>query len=320
MNHIQNESKLGFLDVFDKPVRKFVEDEIRKIGYNPSDISPIIDVAITEAKRLVHEEDIFLPNQILRYKIGEHTFNYIRGVLAQSKKLKSIHDRLRSYSSVFLVGAGISFESGIPLVAILSDLLRFCEAKDYKELRKDNTKCHKFKSEFKKICNEKEPGYSHKLIVLNFPEYIKEIICLNWDNLIERSALKLRKEISKINENNTVTGKSHLWKFHGDVDNIKKDNKRGKGSWIFPDEKGYVFECFMKYVKESGLTSSLFTFMIVGYSEKEEEIYKRIIQCFQEKPPRPTFRIGLDLSRLREENYAVGPSDYVLKEILPIAS
>jgi hypothetical protein len=320
VNHIPNETKPGFLDVFDKPVRKFLEDQIENIGYSPPDISPIVDVAICAAKGLVHEEEYFLPSQILRYKIGEHALNYVRGVLAQSKKLKNIHERLRSYGSIFLVGAGISFESGIPLVAILNDLLAFCEVKDFRELRKHNDKCQKFKSEFKKICDGKQPKHSHELIVLNFPEHIKEIICLNWDNLIEKNASMNKRDISKINEDNKVNGVHHLWKFHGDIDNIEKDNKKGEGGWVFPDEKGHVFECFIKYVQAIGLTSSLFTFIIVGYSEKEEEICNRIIQCFEEIPPRPTYRIGLDLSRLREDNYIVGPSDYVLREILPIVT
>jgi hypothetical protein len=159
---------------------------------------------------------------------------------------------------------------------------------------------------------------SHKLIALNFPKYIYEIICLNWDNLVERGALEVSKSISKVNEDNPIENNSNLWKFHGDVDNITKDNKKGHGGWVFPDEKGYVFKNFAKYANESGLNSKLFTFVIVGYSEKEEEIYSGVVTQFEDTPPRPPFRIGLDLSRLKEDQYIVGPSAFILNEILPI--
>ena len=64
----------------------------------------------------------------------------------------------------------------------------------------------------------------------------------------------------------------------------------------------------------------IFTFIIVGYSEHEKEIYDKIIKCFEESPgPRPTYRVGLDLASLHDPHYAVGPSDYILQRILPIS-
>jgi hypothetical protein len=79
-----------------------------------------------------------------------------------------------------------------------------------------------------------------------------------------------------------------------------------------------VFNNFSKYVEEKGLLNSIFTFVIVGYSEKERNIYKKIIETFEKKPKRPTFRVGLDLKRLHDKNYIVGPADFVLKNILPL--
>jgi len=311
----------SFLDVFDEPVRKFLEDQVRTLGYDPHELLPVIKIAIEEAKKLVLKElkKVFLPLPILKGRIEEHAYTYIIGVLSQSKKWRSARDRIKSYRSVFLVGAGISFESGMPLTKYLSDLLCFCEAKDYDELRRDMQKCLKFKLEFKKICDDKSVSESHKLIAQNFPEYILEIICLNWDNLIEKAARKLGKEIPKVNEDSPVTGERYLWKFHGDVEKITKDNVKGKGGWVFPDEAGYVFNCFISYIERTGLKDKLFTFVIVGYSEREENIYKNIIERFEKVPPRPTYRIGLDLRNLKREDYIVGPADFVLKKILPSA-
>jgi len=307
------------LDVFDEPVKRFLESEIKRLEYNPSELSPIIDAAIEEGKKLVYgEKTTIVPPQILRSRIQEHSYFFIYGVLSQSEKWKSVKERIRSYGSIFLVGAGISFESGIPLTDVLNDLLRFCEAKNYDELRKNEQKCLKFKLEFKRICKDKNVSTSHILIARNFPKHILEIICLNWDDLIERAARRLDKEIPKVNEDMAISGERYLWKFHGDVENIKNDNVKGKGGWVFPDESGYLFNCFLRYIEETGLKNKIFTFVIVGYSEKEKEIYENVIKCFEEEPPRPTFRVGLDIKRLNQEDYIVGPSDFILKKILPL--
>jgi len=220
--------------------------------------------------------------------------------------------------SVFLVGAGISFESGMPLTDVLTSLLEFCGANDYETLRVDRDKRKKFQVEFKRICDRKSPGTSHKTLALNFPKHIFEIVCLNWDNLLERAFRQYEVNFSKLYRETVVSGGRHLWKFHGDVENICEQKCKGKGGWVFPDEEGYVFPCFSKYLYESGLKNDFFTFVITGYSEKEKEIYEKIINAFENEPPRPTFRIGLDLSRLSEDNYIVGPSDFVLEKILPV--
>jgi hypothetical protein len=313
---IQSSGVSSILDMYDIPVRSFLQEELRNIGYDPVEFGVVIDVALREAKGLVTTHDMIQPSTILRGKISGHALIYLQGILSQSKKFTDTLKRINAYGSVFLVGAGISFESGMPLSDILDDLLRFCKSKNYEDLRKDKSKCLKFKSEFQKLCANKEPGRSHEMLALNFPKNIFEIICLNWDNLIEKGAIKFEKGISKINEDNLPTTKSHLWKFHGDVENIKKDNSRGRGGWIFPDENGYVFDCFKQYVKNNPMLSSIFTFVIVGYSEREEEIYSSIIESFEESPPRPTIRVGLDLSRLKEDFYIVGPSAFVLEKIL----
>lgn len=47
---------------------------------------------------------------------------------------------------------------------------------------------------------------SHKSIAQNFPNHIFEIICLNWDNLIERAFRELNKEVPKINKETLCMG------------------------------------------------------------------------------------------------------------------
>lgn len=312
-------SHQSFLDVFDEPVRKFLEKEIQELGYDPVELRPAIDVSILEGKSLISLRDasVHLPPAILRARIEEHALLVVRAILSQVKKWDLLRERIKSYSSVFLVGAGISFESDIPLAAILGDLLKFVRAKDYSDLKINDRKCLKFKTDFRTICTEKLPGISHKLVTKNFPRYILEIVCLNWDDLFEKAADELKIDLHKINENNQVHEERHLWKFHGDVQNIKGANIIGKGGWIFPGEDGHVFDSFVSYLAETGLKDRLFTFVIVGYSEKESSICDNVIACFEKNQNRPTVRIGLNIARLHEQDYIVGPADFVLKKVLP---
>lgn len=320
VDYTQNDPNSDPLSIYNDPVRNFLKENIKKHGHDVRDFSPVFDMIIREAKKKIPKEILSFPPAIILARIEEHAFTIILGILSQDNKIRGTQERIKSYGSVFLVGAGISFESGIPLTRVLQDLLKFCRASNYEELSKDKEKCLKFKREFGKICKKKEPSRSHQSIVINFPKYIEQIICLNWDNLIEKCGKSLSppKNINKINEDIPVSTKNHIWKFHGDVDNIKEDNIKGMGGWVFPHEEGHVFKCFIDYIKNSRLSTSLFTFVIAGYSEREKEICDKIISLFEKEPPRPTFRVGLDLTRLHNTQYIFGPSDYILPKIMPL--
>ena len=128
------------------------------------------------------------------------------------------------------------------------------------------------------------------------------------------SASDSKIQLPKINEDDHVTTKHNLWKFHGDVENIKSNNIPGKGGWIFPDENGYVFNSFLRYIETHGLKEMMFTLVIIGYGERESEISK-IIDLFEKMGKRPIYRIVLDLRYLNNEYYIVGPSDFILSRI-----
>ncbi len=306
------------LDVYDEPVREYLESYISRLKQSPSELEPIIYAAIIEAKKIVGASVRTNSPAILMSNLRKHASTYIIGVLSQSNKWRHSRERIRAYSSIFLTGAGVSFGSYMPLASILIDLLKFCKANDWEELRTDNTKCLDFKKQFKTICDRKQPSSSHNLIIYNFPTHILEIICLNWDDLFERAAASSGKFVNKINEDIGYLNTRHLWKFHGDICTIKKDNIKGHGGWIFPDEEGHVFDTFTKYIEDTHLKDEQFTFIIVGYSEKEQIIYDKIVKLLEKSQQRPTYRIGLDLKNLHDSNYIVGTSDYILDKILPI--
>ncbi len=181
-------------------IKKYLQKQL--VNFDIEDkysLEIIIDKSIETAaldtkEELHHITDIQYMISILR----KHSMTYIIGVLGQTKILQEIQNSIKTYGSIFVVGAGVSFESEMPLTSTLDTLLNFCQCKNYDELEKDNNLCLKFKKEFKVVCDSKEPGISHKIIAKSFPKYIREIICLNWDNLIERAVLPLK--LPKINK------------------------------------------------------------------------------------------------------------------------
>ena len=305
------------LDVFDAPVKQFLESRIKKIGHSPPDLEPVINAAIESSKNQLGDSWKTQNDRLVRSRIESNAATYIDAVLGQSKIWNGCRERIKAYSSIVLAGAGLSYGSDMPLANILGDILKFLGAKDWAELRMDPNKCIAFKNQFSKICANKVPTKSHRTLILNFPKYILEVISLNWDDLLEKAAREEGKDINKQNEDTIVTTTRCLWKFHGDIMKITQDNTPGHGGWIFPDEQGYVFESFKKYIETTNLKDQLFTFLIVGYSEKEKTVYDDIINLLESNPPRPTYRISPDLKYLHQTSHIIGTAEFILSKILP---
>lgn len=311
---------ISSLYIYAEPVKRALVSYVKEHGYSASQLEPIINCSIDETIESTPDLDETLSPRILRQRIESKSKVYIDAVLSQTKTCHSCRERIKAYSSIFLIGAGLSYNSDMPLANILNDVLNFCRVSNWDELRGDSSKFLNFKKQFKTLCDRKSPSNSHKLIITNFPKYIYEIICLNWDDLFEKAAKSINVPINKQNEDKPATSERCLWKFHGDVENIKDDNKKGQGGWVLPDEDGYVFDSFQQYLVQTRLKEKLFSFVIVGYNENEEVIYNQIVSLLEKDPPRPTYRIGLDLKNLHKDNYIVGTAEFVLNKILPISS
>jgi hypothetical protein len=309
------------LEIFRTPARHKLIDSIKEIQHDPKELEPVIeraiDMGLTDVlKRKNHPKYGELPVFWIA-QIHRSAFLYVKSVLTQDSKIDNLKKRIKSYKSIFIVGAGISFEVGIPFTDHLKDILKFVRCGNYDQLRLDNERCFQFKNKFKNTCDEKQPTKSHSVLSLNLGNKIIDIVCLNWDDLIERSAENVGKEINVITEENdaSMTG-GYLWKPHGDIRNIKLDNTKGKGGWVFPDEGGFIFETFLQYLKDDkGLRDSLFVIVIAGYSGNDKRINK-IIKILEDDKRRITYRIGLDLRSLKDQFYIAGPSDYILPMIL----
>ncbi len=300
-----------------RPVVKHMENYINQINEDLKSISPILDKVFDKAK-LYHppnQKGLNLKPAVMLHFIQSNALTLLKAILRQTKKFEEAKHHIDVEKAIFVIGSGFSFESDAPMNNDLNDILSFIGASGFPELRKDSDKCYKFKEQFKSLIDRCKPGMSHKLLAKNFPSKVIEIICLNWDNLIERSFKDLGKNSRKINKESQVNDKNHLWKFHGDLEKFNKNNQVGNLGWVFPDEKGHVFNCFMEYMNKFGYSSQLFSLFIVGYSESDVQV-KEIINELETTPKRPTYRIGMDISKLKDCYYLLGPSAYVLTRIL----
>ena len=306
------------VEIYYQPIKKYLVEYITAVGHSAKELSPIIEAAVQQTLEANQSLSLSSP-RIARQKLETDAKIYVDGVMGQNKKWLACKDKIKAFMSVFLVGAGLSTESNLPLTYVLNDLLTFLHKSNWEELRNSPQDCLEFKKQFKAMCDEKSPCDAHVITIKNFPSYIKEIICLNWDDFFERSATALQIDLDKVNIDKPVSTQKHLWKFHGDVDVIGQDNVKGQGGWVFPDEQGFVFNSFIDYLRITNLKSQMFSFIIVGYSERETEIIDKIISLFENNPPRPTYRIGPQLKFLPQNNYLVGPSYYTLAKIFPVA-
>ena len=178
-------------DIHRIPAKEYLVSKVTEIGYDPSTLDPIMERALIEGIKEVEElvkDGNSLPwdPDMLQVYIKQHSLVFVKAVLQQNKKWDKLHDSIKAYRSIVIVGAGLSFESEIPLTRTLNDLLTFCSSSDFEELRKKNENCLRFKHQFKTMCNNKSPSTSHLTLAKSFHKHIFEIICLNWDNLIER--------------------------------------------------------------------------------------------------------------------------------------
>ena len=207
---------------------------------------------------------------------------------------------IRVHGSVLILGAGASFEIGLPLYAQFPPIIwqivdEFVEiktilkyntnmnAKDiigtdinkikqvFVTIESNDLASTRFKQLFKNI-NDSHKNVSsvvHETICkLIHNGFIKIVLSFNWDDLLETAWGNLYG--TNINEN-----KINLLKPHGDVRNID-------GKWIYPNNPGFLSNNHIAQVK-SILKESPATFVVLGYSEQDKIIADTFIKPNESK-------------------------------------
>lgn len=210
-----------------------------------------------------------------------------------AEKVNGLSNDVRVYGSVVIIGAGASFEAGMPLYKQLAPIIwqivdnlpsikkdigvnRDDPAKEvigekeeniinvfpYIEISSEATTS--FKQRFKNLNDKHNPNNVQiDLCRLIHAGFIKLVISFNWDDLLERAWESSYG--TDINSN-----KLNLIKPNGDVRNPS-------GHWIFPNSKDHLsIEAInaLQNVTSEGPT----TVIILGYSERDKQIVDELIK------------------------------------------
>ncbi|AZH30627.1 hypothetical protein [Paenibacillus sp. M-152] len=217
--------------------------------------------------------------------------------------IQKVISEIRSSNAIAIIGAGVSFGTGMPLTGQLPPLLwmTYDEHPDLKkelagligvnsttsksligddwnhiskafELITTNNSARKtFQAAFSLLDAERSlrRSYTHEAIArLAHNGIIEKIVSLNWDTLIEKSWKRLYG--TDINDHKMV-----LHKPHGDA--LIPDQ-----TWILPHEPGYIPIEILEFLQDMCKERPR-TLIIIGYSEKDDIVVKNLIAPLQER-------------------------------------
>lgn len=209
--------------------------------------------------------------------------------------LSNLTNEIRVHGAIAILGAGISFEAGLPLYNQLASIIwqvvdEFPDIKDLYRCERtlpakliigDETEKLKntfnfiennpqaalrFKELFKIVNNRhhNKPSISHQhLCQLIHAGYIKIVVSFNWDDLLEVAWERLYG--THINDN-----RCNLLKPHGDVRSLNT-------KWILPNSPGEL-NASDKELINLATANSPATLMILGYSESDPIIVDQLIE------------------------------------------
>ncbi len=228
------------------------------------------------------------------------------------EQIQSATDEIRTSDAIVVLGAGVSFSAGMPLAGQLVPLIWHtledhpnvlrqvcddigvapCSAKHvigddwnrscvaFAGIAANRDARRTFQHCFTNLNRERAvtPSPTHiALARLIHSNQVLQIVSLNWDTLLE-CAFTRRYGIS-INAQGT-----RLWKPHGDC-------ARPEDEWILPNEPGVVPEEMANHLNKLAAERPRIL-LIVGYSERDDVVIKRLIQPFENRWR--VFRIGPD--------------------------
>lgn len=209
-------------------------------------------------------------------------------------------NNIRVHGAILVMGAGASFESGLPLYAQLAPVvwqvvdgfdsikksLKYDLTTPAKKLIGDDIEKIKqvfnyiernsladsrFKELFKCINDKHKSGQllvHENICKLIHMGHIKLVVSFNWDDLLETAWESLYG--TNINDNGVK-----LLKPHGDVRNPSE-------KWIYPNSAGFLSYNDIQAI-EAVLNNSPSTFVILGYSEQDRIIVDTFIKPNENK-------------------------------------
>lgn len=220
----------------------------------------------------------------------------------------SLYNDMNVHGSILIMGAGASFESGMPLYAQFPEMiwkvldefpevkrkLGYDSAKYAKEsmgtdhgemmrffalLEEEESAEQRFRQLFRELCSEHSGASAvHDAVArLIHEDKIRLVVSLNWDDLLECAWERLYG--TDINAEFT-----QLIKPHGDVRNLS-------GRWIYPNSPGDISKDGLDAI-ESIVRMKPVTLVVMGYSESDRRIVELVVEPL--KNSCKTYRIAPD--------------------------
>ncbi|MBJ7966977.1 nSTAND3 domain-containing NTPase [Bacillus cereus] len=210
---------------------------------------------------------------------------------------KSLVNEIRVNNAVVVIGAGVSFEPGMPLCSQLAPLIwevvdcfpdidsmfkgtgstkdRIGEdfenfKKAFAYIEKNEAALSEFKRMFKKL-NDKitvAPEIHKNISKLIHEKFFELIVSFNWDSLLEMSW-------SELYGTHINASKTNVIKPHGDALEFETN-------WTLPNSPGRISEKEKDYINLLAKERPR-TLIIVGYSENDAEIVKQLISPLENK-------------------------------------
>lgn len=211
------------------------------------------------------------------------------------EKARILIDEMRVHGAIVVLGAGASFEAGLPLYSqfpsmvwqtvdefsAIKEKLNYSIDMPAKKIIGENVE--KIKRSFEYIENEEgaslkfkelfkavndrhnnKTSYVHEsLCKLIHMGYVKLVISFNWDDLLEC-------DWERIYGTNINANKVNLIKPHGDVRNINE-------KWTFPNSPGEFSTAELNLINDI-TRDEVGSFIIMGYSEQDSVISDLLIQ------------------------------------------
>lgn len=216
------------------------------------------------------------------------------------EKARILIDEMRVHGAIVVLGAGASFEAGLPLYSQFPSMVwqtvdEFTAIKEklnysidipakkiigeneekikrsFEYIENEEGASLRFKELFKAV-NDKhknKASYVHEsLCKLIHIGYVKLVISFNWDDLLECAW-------ERIYGTNINANKINLIKPHGDVRSINK-------KWIFPNSPGELSTGELNLINDI-TRDEVGAFIVLGYSEQDRVISDLLIQPNESK-------------------------------------
>ena len=192
---------------------------------------------------------------------------------------------LTSNGSIFIIGAGFSYDSYAPLLhemeGIACGTLDDLGVENPRDLyHTDERKAWEiisggwqiFQKHVAFMLSPKEPFDQHLILAELFHAgHITHIVSFNWDDLIEKAYRRLYDaDIPKITKEDAESEHA-LWKLHGDIDNPGE-------RWVLPFEEGKVFQALRQIVLRITVPT-----ISIGYREQEPVVREELLAVLENR-------------------------------------